>query len=464
MDQNKQEPLKISKDFFKQLDFSDEKVLANIELGIDLYTGKHDRKEPGGAAVNFERALGIFSVSYVRIAQEIFRRRETMLTPEQKLFLNFGILDERIIQNDKVTQMLCEEITRKYHVEKFETYYMNEWMERIARGSINPTSDVAQIKSKTKAREAEDKLREKKHKLEEELGHLFKQENDRFTELKGLQKLFSPEGAQGEKLKILTTTRKKIVQLEHIISEQNIRLAELESIKMKESDGEDDGTPAGGRSSAKFTRIREEFDLLITIMRSCAARGRLIKNTPVLIDKWIPLDSRLNINTRENVEKLLEESEAIDHTIFFDSAGIRKAPKVLIVPGIGTGMAWKDRMMIPLFAPPALQPDISIIRTLAGFRWHLTTMSFNWKELPGEIGSMYRLIYPELTYAGLERSFTEDYVKWITKEALGFQVLPPPVRSLFWKKIPFSTEHKQNLAKRATVYAKLYAADVTLGR
>jgi len=69
----------------------------------------------------------------VRIAQDILRARETNLTPEQKLFLNFGILDPRIIQNDNIVDALIKEINKTGSVEQFEIFYMNEWMEKIAR-------------------------------------------------------------------------------------------------------------------------------------------------------------------------------------------------------------------------------------------------------------------------------------------------------------------------------------------
>ncbi|MFA6449377.1 MAG: hypothetical protein WCX65_07920 [bacterium] len=456
---NKYPQVKVEECFYKCLDYRDEKILANVELGIELYSGVHDGKIPGDAAVNFERALGIFSLSYVKMGQDILRARETNLTPEQKLFLNFGIIDSRIIQNDAVVDALLNEIDRNLTEEQFEIMYLNEWMEKIARGKITPTSDTAQVKSKTKSKESEDKLRDRRIKLDAELVALYKHERDNYAEFTELFKLYSPDNAQVEKVKYLTAARKKVALLEHIVNEENTRYIEVENIKIKEAD-----FSGGALESADFSRIKEEFDLLVKVMRSCAARGRLIKNTPVLIDKWIPPDQRLSFNIRENVEKILEESEAIDFSIFLDREGNRKAPKVLIVPGIGTGMAWKDRLMVPLFAPPTLSTDVSIIRTLAGFRWHITTTSYNWKDLPGEIGSMYKLIYPDLSFTNLEKSFTDDYVKWITKEAIGFQVLPPNVRNLFWKKIPFSKEHKKNLAKRATVYAKLMADDAIHGK
>ncbi len=455
---NNPNKIHVGEQFYRNLEFNDDKILANIDLAIDLYTGKLDKKEGGDSAVNYERALGIFSISYLRIAQDILRKREADLTPEQKIFLNFGVLDERLIQNDAVVEILISEIQTPLKHGNFEVYYMNEWMEKIARGSITPTSDAAQVKSKTKTKEDEDKLREKRKKLEEDLGNLYKQERETFIELSKIFKLISPDGEQGDKLKILNAARKRFTQLEHIVHEQNIRYSEVESIKAREKTNEDALNSADG-IAAKYERIKEEFSILINVMKSCAARGRLLRNTPVLIDKWIPLDQRLTINIKEQVAKLLDQFEEVDCSIFRDREGNRKAPKVLIVPGIGTGMAWRDRLMIPLFAPPTLQADTSILRTLAGFRWHITTASYNWKELPGEIGSMYKLIYPDLSFTNLERSFTDDYVKWVTKEALGFQVLPPNVRSLFWKKIPFSDTHKKELAKRATVYGKLLSGD-----
>jgi hypothetical protein len=461
-DEHNPPSVKVGEQFYKNLDFRDEKVLANIELGVELYCGKHDGKVPGDAAVNFERALGLFSASYVKMVQDILRAKETNLTPEQVLFLNFGILDERIIQNDLVVEALIKEIHRKQSAEQFEIFYLNEWLDKIARGIIPLTSDAAQVKSKTKSKESEDKLREKRQKLEAELGILYKHEREQFAELTEILKLYSPDNEQGEKIKYLTVAKKKAALLEHVVNEQNTRFTEVENIKIKEAEFGGDCSTAF--DNAQFSKIKEEFDLLVKVMRSCAARGRLIKNTPVLIDKWIPPDQRLSFNIRKNVEKMLEDAELVDHTIFLDREGNRKAPRVLIVPGIGTGMAWKDRMMVPLFAPPTLQADVSIIRTLAGYRWHLTTTSYNWKDMPGEIGSMYRLIYPDLSFTNLEKSFTDDYVKWITKEALGFQVLPPNVRNLFWKKISFSKTHKQNLAKRATVYSKLMADDALHGK
>jgi hypothetical protein len=455
--------LKIDDGFFRGLGFNDEKVLSNMELGIEFYLGAHDRDGHSDASANFERALGVFSVSYVRIAQEVLRNRETSLTPEQKLFLNFGFLDPRIVQNRKVVDELIREVEIKSNPDKYEIYYLNEWMEKIARGSISLTSDVAQIKKKTKTKEEEDKLREKRRKLEEEVKGFEAEETSHYAEFEKISEQFSPDADQGEKTGLLAGMRKKIAEIERTVREENTRLAEIETLKAREGCAGETSDTAGSvladRQNTKYARIREEFDILITVMRSCAARGRLVKNTPVLVDKWMPLDTRLSINTRGFVEKRLAELEEIDCQIF-GGKGARTVPKILILPGVGTGMAWKDRIMTPLFPPPNVPPEISMVRTLASYRWFIATTSFHWKHLTDELGGMYQLIYPELTYTSLEKSFVDDYTDWITKESQGFQVLNAAVRNLFWKKIPFSISHKEKLVKRATIYRKLYAEEL----
>ncbi len=453
--------LRVDEKFYNKLGVDDDKALANIEGAIELYQGKHDRAGRTDAAINFEKSLSMLSVSFVRLCQEILRATDGAFSPEQRLFLNFGVVDPRLFSSLTVIGDLVAEIDSRQPSERFESYYMDEWLERIARGAIAPTSEAAKVKSKTKSQEVEDARREKKRKLEIELESLSGEELDAFVIFKDLYGNYYPDADQNGKLKDLTDIRKTVSNLERIIKEQNAKMAEIESLTVKETAG--GGTIAESRRSTRFARMREEFDILVTVMRSCAARGGLVKNTPALIDKWIPMDSRVSVNTIAHVESKFSEFESLDYTIFTDAKGVRKAPKVLVLPGVGAGMAWKDRIMVSLFPPPATQPDISLIKTFAGYRWHIATSSFNWKHLPGELGSMYQLIYPDLTYNNLEKSFTDDYVNWMTKEAQGFQVLSAQTRILFWKKIPFPAEYKRKLSKRAAAYAKLYAEDLARG-
>jgi len=165
--------------FFRRLGFDDGKVFANIELGIELYQGKHDRDGRVDAGVNFERALGVFSVSYVRIAHEILRNREAALAPEQRLFLNFGALDPRLVQSRKIIDVLLAECVAKHRREMYEIFYLDEWLDKIARGAIALTSDVAQVKRKSKDEEDDEKLKAKKDRLEGELDAFFREEKTR---------------------------------------------------------------------------------------------------------------------------------------------------------------------------------------------------------------------------------------------------------------------------------------------
>lgn len=452
-------------DFYRRLGVSDEKIFSNIDMGIELYQGKHDRKSRlSDSSNNFERALGIFSTAYVRIAQEVLRSSDNKLNSAQEFFMDFGGLDSRLVQNQRVIDELRQETVSSFDTVKYDMFYLSEWLEKIGRGRITASSDKAKVKAKSSLEEKEEQLKEKREKFESELEAFCKEENDLYTELKGMFKLFSPGGNQEEKIKILKKLREKVVRLEKTVAEENIRYAEIESLQKRQqgvSDKKEDFSAV--RMDRKFTRMREEFEFITSVIRSCAARGGLMKNTPALIDKWIPLDERLNINTKHNLAEALSRFEEIDHTIFHDKNGERKAPKILILPGVGTGMSWSDRMMISLFPPPTMQPDVSLARTLAGYWWYKATSSFNWKHLPGELGSMYQLIYPDKTFANLQRSFEDDYVDWVMKESMGYQVLNADVRKLFWQKIPFSVELKPKLSKRATVYMKLYSEELARG-
>ncbi len=446
----------IGEEFYRYLKIRDDKLLENIELAVELYTGKHDTKgQSSEAAANFERAIGIFTTSYVRTALEIFKQHELGLSPEQKVFLNFGVLDARTISNPMILDEIGSEIYRKTEYRHYEINYMYNWLEKVARGSIPPTSDTAQIKQKSVSEETLKKRREKRTKLEIEVGLLRKEEIDRAQEMKTLASVYPIDGNIADKSKIIKILKDKVLRLEAVIREQGVRLEEIETILALEK-GIENSPELGAQ---KFNRIKEEFEMLSQIMKSCAVRGGLIRNTPVLLDKFIPMDSRLKINNREAVAKHLAEFEAIDHTIFIDKNGKRTPPKVLIMPGVGTGMAWKDRIMISIFPPANLAQDVAIVKVLAGFRWYLATDSYSWKDLPGELGSMYQVIYPDKTFNNLEKQFIDDYTNWMIKEAQGYQILNPEVRKLFWKKIPFSKELKEKLSRRATVYAQLLVAD-----
>ncbi len=457
--------IEFKKEFYRNLGVSDEKIFSNIEMGIELYLGKHDRKSRlTDAATHFERSMGIFSTSYVRMVQEILRSTDNNLCPSQSFFINFGALDPRLVQNPRVIEELRSESVSSFDTAKYEMFYLTEWLEKIGRGRITLSADKAKVKSKSTLEEKGEKLKEKKNNFQAELDAFCKEENDIYYELKGMFKLFSPSGNQEEKIKILKKIKEKVKKLEKAVNEENIRYAEIDAIERREkgvSDKMDDF--AAVRMDRKFTRIREEFEFITSAMRSCAARGGLMKSTPALIDKWIPLDERLNINTKHNLAEALSRFEDIDYTVFHNKKGERKSPKFLILPGVGTGISWSDRMLVSLFPPPSMQPDISLARTLAGFWWYKATSSFNWKHLPGELGSMYQLIYPDKTFARLQRSFEDDYVNWVMKESMGYQVISSDVRRLFWQKIPFSRELKQKLSKRATVYMKLYSEELAHG-
>jgi len=449
-------PPKLSDGFFKRLGVEDEKTIAHLDMAINLYTSSTSSKSEEKAR-DFERAVGVFSMSYVKMVQDMYRKKIIRLSPEQEFFLNFGALDRRLMPADDITGPLAAETLSDYHPGRYEILYLSEWLDEISRGRIIPTSEAAQAKAKSSEEEELAKNRDKTKDLEKQLDELLRQEETVFGELKEIIARYSPAGGgDTDRLKILRAVRVKAAELEKTVKEQASKVSDLEAADKRNRD------LGGGQAAmdSSYALFKEEFDTVVAVIKSCAVRGGLLKSTPALIDKWIAQDARLRINTRSMVEKTLERFEELDPTIFLDKKGNRKAPKIVLLPGVGAGMAWKDRIMISVFPPPTTDPDISFIRTLGGFRWYLTTSSFNWKDIPGEIGSRYQVIYPDKTFNKLEKSFLDDYVAWMTRESLGYQTLNSDVRKLFWKMIPFSKEKKMELAKRATVYNKLYLEEL----
>lgn len=460
MSEEKAQKIEINEKFYRGLGINDDALMASIEQAIELYLGSHDKKQTD-AGVNFEKALGILSLSYVKLAQNFIRDEWREMSPERKLFLNFGVVDARLIQSAQTLDTLVNELDSRTNHGGFEIYYLNEWFEKVGRGVIPLTSEMAQTKAKTATKEQEDRVIEKIHLIEKELEDLYKKE---FEGFQGFLKLFGElkvDGDASHKLKLLRDIRRTAADLENTIKDQAAKAAELDIQKGKiAKDDAELGGMIDSRRAEQIQRLRDELDIMVKVMRSGAVRGGLLKNTPVLIDKWIPLDTRLAIMTKDYVEARLSELEAIDHTIFLDKKGKRTPPKILIVPGVGTGMAWRDRIITPLFAPPTISPDISLIRTLAGYRWFRATASFNWKDLPGELGSCYAYTRPGVQFNTLQKNFTDDYVDWMTREAQGYQVLNAEVRKVFWRMIPYPHDIKEKLFKRATVYRQLMSQDM----
>jgi hypothetical protein len=462
MDKQKQtQRITIDDKFYRRAQAADHALNANIETAIELYLGHRDRKKTD-AALNFEKALGILSMSYVKMVNTIIREDWKTLTPERKLLLNFGVMDARLAQGGKVLDLLPAELEKAAGKFMLEVYYLNEWFEKIGRGVIPLTSDVAQTKAVSQKKEQDERVKAKIRDIEKKLQVKYKEEFEGFQELLQAFNELNPEAEASDKLRLLRKIRKTGAALEAIIKDQSLGHTEIENLSAKISeDGEGgDVSAMDSRRADQFRRLREEFDLLVNVMRSCAVRGGVLRNTPVLVDKWIPLDTRFSLFTRTYVAQKLEELESKDPTIFHDRGGRRVPPRVLILPGVGTGMAWQDRIMMPLFPPPTMPPEASMIRTLGSFRWFAATKSFNWKDLPGELGSAYHMARPDLDFTKLSKNFIDDYFDWMTREAQGFQVLDAEVRKIFWKYIPFPRELKEDLFKRATVYRQLYGEEL----
>ncbi|MDH5680987.1 MAG: hypothetical protein OEZ36_05350, partial [Spirochaetota bacterium] len=55
--------------------------------------------------------------------------------------------------------------------------------------------------------------------------------------------------------------------------------------------------------------------------------------------------------------------------------------------------------------------------------------------------------------------FIHDYMLWLNWESQGVQKLHKDVRSLFWRKLPFPQDLKDELKNKGFFYAELYQKD-----
>jgi len=59
----------------------------------------------------------------------------------------------------------------------------------------------------------------------------------------------------------------------------------------------------------------------------------------------------------------------------------------------------------------------------------------------------------------LRSKFIYDYYLWITKESEGIQKLEKEIRRIFWFKLPFPDNLKEELSKKGYYYQDLYKKD-----
>ena len=424
--------------------------------------------------------------AYWDLCANIASRISRNLPIEKILLLRFGILSPSLIsseQRDLISRIIFDNKLGE------PVHYLDEWLLKIAQGSINPstTDELKRIKQdddqalfdkieKRKGqRQAEMAVLQNKiqrtDQLEAELLHQVQAilKHDIRTEYNNLKDCYNP--MQKEALNQASTILRQLTTNDRAMAESYSTLEsmhrDLDSLSIK-SEGVESRGPVDTKT------VIDEFNSIRQMAKMCV--GRQGNHFPILLKQFIKPDKN-NIATRENIINIMSQVEKLDPEIFqrtFKRQTNRIVPYVIILPNYGeNGICWepferfnrassRGRIALPLY-PKDLRTALTA--ALADLRWRVAKEKAQhyWME-EGITGRYYHWFQDARLRGDVREYFIQDYILWITKESQGTQKLDREIRSLFWRMIPFPPEVKEGLKNRGFVYNELYKKDSNIAR
>ena len=228
-----------------------------------------------------------------------------------------------------------------------------------------------------------------------------------------------------------------------------------------------------GGGAAAATNDTEAVKIEFETVRQMAKMtvGRRGNQFPIFTREFYHCTER-GTGTRENVIDVLRWIESLDPGVFHrihKNIPNRIVPYVLLVPTYGDrGFCWepfdrynrvtsRGRIVVPMY-PKDLK--IAVLTAVADLRWQVAKekASYYWME-EGLTGQYYQHFDQMKLKGDVKEFFIEDYILWMTKEAIGVQRLDKDVRGIFWRNMPFPKPLKEDLRKRSLVYDELCKKD-----
>lgn len=408
----------------------------------------------------------------------------------KRLFIRFGILDLKYLSLED--QEMIKSVPLKKKPSDDEVYnsifYIDEWIEEIGKGKIEPSATDELPKKKKKLGNISEAEKEKYERklglLEAELAglrELLKKrqllEETIFYDMKRIydysrtfddvnENSFSVAYGQNEEGTLLKTQEnireilrinKEITTIQQKIEKLLEEIRKIESTLPKEVEEE---------YEVDASSIRTEIQTIRQMIKMCV--GRQGNHFPVLASSMLPR-SHLKPNFRENAAEYIKQIWRLDPQIFdrkTRSSVLKIVPYFILTIGYGNqGICWepyskfnkissKGRLAIPIFSR---NPRDVVVIALGDFRWNMAKelAGYHWME-EGITGDYYQY-HDSIKWKGdLRSKFIYDYYLWITKESEGIQKLEKEVRRIFWFKVPFPEELKQELSKKGYYYQDLY--------
>ncbi len=363
-------------------------------------------------------------------------------------------------------------------------HYMDEWLTKVATGSINPSATdevkVSQRNDKQKILQYREKLQGQKdaafgllrnklnevEALEERLKNLAEQifRHDIREDMGGLKAPFnaSQRLAMNQISDILRQLAKEDKEVERGFNE----IADIQGniAKMQEKASE-----FGDIDVVDRKVVINELNSLRQMAKMCV--GRQGNHFPILMKQYFRA-AITDIATRENIINMLAFIEGLDPELFlrtFKQQTNRIVPHIILLPCYGdSGICWepferhnraasRGRLAIPMFPKDLL---VAVLSACADLRWQVAKEKAQhyWME-EGLTGYYYQWFSEQKLKGDVREFFIQDYILWISKESEAQQKLNREVRNIFWRYIPFPQDVKDKLKNRGFVYTELYKKD-----
>jgi hypothetical protein len=387
----------------------------------------------------------------------------TLLTPEQK------DLFSRVIEDNIYGEPV---------------YYLDEWLQAIGAGKVNPSStdEVKTSKSDESARfvqllaKAQGKLQSAENLLRAKSDERIRAEDSLKSRVNLICEHEPLAGFSGVKAGYTDSQKRtitEVIELLRALVDLDKDLAGfISDYEEAETDvhGLQQKVDASGGGSTNMSGVTGEFETIRQMAKmTCGRQGN---HFPILSREYFHSSSR-EVGIRENVIETLRWIESIDPEVYcrqYKAQLNRIPPFVILIPSYGDfGFCWepfdrynrvtsRGRVAVPMYAKNL---QIAILTAIADLRWQVAKekASYYWME-EGLTGNYYQWFQAQRVRGDVKEYFINDYLLWVLKESDGIQKLNKEVRSVFWRHMPFAPEIKAKLKTRALVYQELCQRDV----
>ncbi len=407
--------------------------------------------------------------------------RMTASSPIEKIYcLRYGIVDINLLNAEQ--REMIKSISMTF-TSDYPFYYVDEWLKNVSQGQIKASlvDEVAAKKGDTSG--AQERLDRKIDSKGAELGILKNRSSERSLiekSLMGLVKILIehssltqfeniPDAYTPEQKNIIVKIMDDLRKLKNIDAGMAVSIRELNNIDSEIRELQTRIGDGSGNIELDSGIITNEFNSLRQMVKMCVGpRGN---HFPILIGDYCPVNIN-QINTKENVVKLMEEIEKRDGQVFnreFKGQINKIIPYIILVPAFGEkGICWepfdmrqratsRGRIALPLYPR---EPLISLLNALGDLRWQVAKekAAYRWME-EGITGKYYNYFTDNKVRGNIKDEFVKDYILWITQEWNGMQKLHKDVRTIFWRHIPFPQSKKEELKNRGFFYSDLFKKD-----